>query len=122
MNNVIDFLRQKKISPIKLGIFTALALLFIIILISVIRKEDSIDDEFLAPVITVKPIYGSLEKTLRITGQVETGRLVTLAPRVGGILLSLNKESGRFIRLRECRVRITMKREWRLKSRGLNLN
>jgi len=94
VNNVIDFLRQKKISPIKLGIFTALALLFIIILISVIRKEDSIDDEFLAPVITVKPIYGSLEKTLRITGQVETGRLVTLAPRVGGILLSLNVKAG----------------------------
>ena len=94
MKSVIDFLKQKKVSPVKLGVFAALALLFIVVLISVIRKEDSIDDEFFAPVITVKPVLGSLEKTLRITSQVETGRLVTLVPRVGGTLLRLNVKAG----------------------------
>ena len=87
-----------KISPVKFGIFAILALLFVIIIISIIRKENLADDEFLAPVITIKPIYGSLEKTLRITGQVETGRLVTLAPRVGGMLLMLNVKAGDEVR------------------------
>ena len=83
-----------KISPIKLGFFAALTLLFVIILFSVAKKDRSGDDEFLAPVITIQPIHGSLEKTLRITSQVETGRLITLVPRVGGTLIMLNVKAG----------------------------
>ena len=85
---------KNKISPLKLGIFAGLALLFVVIIVSIVRKEASVDSEFFAPVITIKPIHGSLEKTLRITSQVETGRLVTVAPRVGGTLMSLNVKAG----------------------------
>jgi len=82
------------LSPVKLGIFIILALLFVIILLSIVRIENSDADEFLAPVIIIEPIYGSLEKTLRITSQVETGRLITLVPRVGGTLIMLNVMAG----------------------------
>jgi len=85
---------KNKISPLKLGIFAGLALLFVIIIVSIVRKEASVDNEFFAPVITIKPIQGSLEKTLRITSQVETGRLITVVPRVGGTLLTLNVKAG----------------------------
>jgi len=85
---------KSKISPVKLIIFASLAVLFTIILISIIRKENSGSDEFSAPVITIKPIRGSLEKTLRITSQVETGRLITVVPRVGGTLIMLNVKAG----------------------------
>ncbi|MCL2244564.1 MAG: efflux RND transporter periplasmic adaptor subunit [Treponema sp.] len=87
-----------KNSHVKFGIFAILILLFIIILISIIRKDNLNDDEFLAPVITIDPIRGSLEKTLRITSQVETGRLITMVPRVGGTLISLNVRAGDEVR------------------------
>ena len=90
MNSTI----RGKISPLKLGIFAALAVLSVIILVSILKKEKAGDDEFLAPVITIQPIYGNLEKSLRITSQVETGRLITLVPRVGGTLIMLNVKAG----------------------------
>jgi len=83
-----------KISPVKAGVFAVLTLLSVIIIISIVRKENSVDDEFLAPVITIKPIHGNLEKTLRITSQVETGRLITVVARVGGTLNTLNVKVG----------------------------
>jgi len=86
------FLAIKSIA--KLSVFSILALLFIFILFMVINRERAIDNEFYAPVITIKPIYGNLEKTLRITSQVETGRLITLVPRVGGTLITLDVKAG----------------------------
>jgi len=90
----MSFLSKVKITPFKLGIFAGLALLFIIILFTIILREKSIDEEFFAPVITIKPIHGNLEKTLRITSQVDTGRLITMVPRVGGTLMMLNVKAG----------------------------
>jgi len=83
-----------KLSPVKSIVFAALALLAVIIILSVIRKDDTDSGEFLAPVITIKPVFGSLEKTLRITGQVETGRLITVVPRVGGALIMIDVKAG----------------------------
>jgi len=83
-----------KISPVKLSIFAALTLLAAVIIVSIIKKEDASGDEFLAPVITIKPINGNLEKTLRITSQVETHRLITVVPRVAGTLISLDVKAG----------------------------
>ncbi|MCL2185938.1 MAG: efflux RND transporter periplasmic adaptor subunit [Treponema sp.] len=83
-----------KISPVKAGVFAVLALLCVIIIISIIRKDSEDDSEFLAPVIAIKPIYGSMEKTLRITSHVETGRLITAVARVGGTLNTLNVNVG----------------------------
>ncbi|MCL2765862.1 MAG: efflux RND transporter periplasmic adaptor subunit [Treponema sp.] len=85
---------KEKISPQKFAVFAGLALLFVIILFSILRREASNDNEFLAPVITIKPIYGDLEKTLRLTSQVETGRLITMVPRVGGTLVTLDVKNG----------------------------
>jgi len=83
-----------KISPVKLGVFVCLILLFVIILLLVTQRENLTDDDFLAPVIVIEPHHGSLEKTLRITGHVETGRLITVVPRVGGTLIMLNVMAG----------------------------
>lgn len=90
----MKFAFKRKISPVKWGLFAALALLSAFILISILKKENISEDEFLAPVITIRPILGDLEKTLRITSQVETGRLITLVPRVGGTLVMLNAKPG----------------------------
>jgi RND family efflux transporter MFP subunit len=83
-----------KISPVKLAVFSVLFLFFVVILLSILQRVNPGDDEFLAPVITVKPVRGNLEKTLRITSQVETGRLITLVPRVGGTLIMLDVLAG----------------------------
>ena len=90
MKNII----KGKLSYFKLIAFAVLALLAVIIIISIIIKDDTGEDEFFAPVITIKPIHGSLEKTLRITSQVETVRLVTMVPRVGGLLMALSVKAG----------------------------
>ena len=89
---------KRKPSLFKFGAFAVLAVLFAVVLFSFLRKEISVTEEFLAPVITIKPIRGNLEKTLRITGQVETGRLITLVPRVGGTLIMLNVNAGDEVR------------------------
>ncbi|MDR0388570.1 MAG: efflux RND transporter periplasmic adaptor subunit, partial [Spirochaetaceae bacterium] len=52
-------------------------------------------EPFFAPVITITPLQGRLEKTIRISSQVETGRLITLVPRSGGTLVMLNAQPGR---------------------------
>ncbi|MCL2805805.1 MAG: efflux RND transporter periplasmic adaptor subunit [Treponema sp.] len=90
----MNFNFKGKISPVKAGIFTVLALLFVIIIISIVRRDNSGNEEFIAPVLTIKPIHGDLEITLRISSQVETGRLITLVPRVGGTLLQLTVKAG----------------------------
>jgi len=90
----MNFALKGKISPVKSGVFAALALLAVVIIISIIKKDNSSGDEFLAPVITIKPINGTLEKTLRITSQVETGSLITVVPRVAGTLVSLGVKAG----------------------------
>ncbi|MCL2211606.1 MAG: efflux RND transporter periplasmic adaptor subunit [Treponema sp.] len=94
----MGFTFKDKISPVKLGIFAALTLLAVVILISIIKKDSSAVNEFYAPVITVKPIYGNLEKTLKITSQVETNRLITVVPRVSGTLISLGAKAGDFVK------------------------
>ena len=94
----MNFVKKRNISFIKLILFVMLILLAVIIAVSIFRKEAAADAEFLAPVITIKPIYGSLEKTLRITSQVETGRLITVVPRVAGTLISLNVKAGDEVR------------------------
>jgi len=83
-----------KLTPFKIAAFAVLAVLFALIIFSIFRRESIADDEFLAPVITIKPVHGSMEKTLRISSQVETGRLITLVPRVGGTLINLNVNAG----------------------------
>ena len=95
---MINSENEKKFSRIKFGIFAGLILLVLIIILIIIRSGAAQEDEFLAPVITIKPVYGSIEKTLRITSQVETGRLITVVPRVGGTLLRLNVNAGDEVR------------------------
>ena len=91
---MINSEKKKKFSFVKFGVFIILIILSAFVLLSVFREEAALEEEFLAPVITIKPINGVLDKTLRITSQVETGRLITVAPRVGGTLISLNVNSG----------------------------
>jgi len=87
-----------KTSPFKVTVFAVLAILFALIIYSIFRQEKPAGGEFLAPVITTRSIHGRLEKTLRISSQVETGRLITLVPRVGGTLIMLNVKAGDEVR------------------------
>jgi len=91
---LINSEKKKKFSFIKFGIFIILLLLSAVVFVSIFREEAALEEEFLAPVITIKPLFGTLDKTLRITSQVETGRLITVVPRVGGTLTALNVNSG----------------------------
>ncbi|MDR3138532.1 MAG: efflux RND transporter periplasmic adaptor subunit, partial [Treponema sp.] len=56
------------------------------------------EEEFLAPVITLYPRRGKIEKTIRISSRVETGRLITLVPRIAGTLILLNADPGRAVK------------------------
>ena len=91
---MINSEKKKKFSFIKFFIFVVLIFLAAVVFLSIMREETAPEEEFLAPVITIRPIHGALDKTLRVTSQIETGRLITVVPRVGGTLLALNVNSG----------------------------
>jgi RND family efflux transporter MFP subunit len=76
------------------------------VLISVFLTQRKKNEAFLAPVITIRPLRGRLEKTIRISGQVETGRLVTLVPRAGGTLVFLDAQPGKEVAENETIARI----------------
>ncbi|MDR2757780.1 MAG: efflux RND transporter periplasmic adaptor subunit [Spirochaetaceae bacterium] len=86
--------KGRRFSPVKFGIFFVLILLLILVCWIILRKTAEKPDEFLAPVITVRPRRGRIEKTIGLSGQVETGRLLTLVPRVAGTLLFLDADPG----------------------------
>jgi RND family efflux transporter MFP subunit len=86
--------KKRVFSPLKFGIFLALILLFLLIIWSILRKDGEGPEEFLAPVITVYPQRGTIEKSIGISGRVETGHLLTLTPRVAGTLMRLEADPG----------------------------
>ncbi|QQO10122.1 efflux RND transporter periplasmic adaptor subunit [Breznakiella homolactica] len=86
--------KNLKRSPVKIVIFAVLAVLFAAAVWSILRKDRETTQEFLAPVITINPVLGSIEKTIHISSQVETGRLITLVPRVAGTLVFLDANPG----------------------------
>jgi RND family efflux transporter MFP subunit len=88
-----------RFSPLKIGIFAVLLLLLALVGWSVLRKTGEGAEEFFAPVITVYPQRGAIEKTIRISSRVETGRLITLVSRVAGTLIMLNADPGRAVLL-----------------------
>jgi RND family efflux transporter MFP subunit len=75
--------------------FVVLGVLSAVVLISVFVTQGEKNEAFLAPVITIRPLRGRLEKTIRISSQVETGRLITLVPRAGGTLIFLDAQPGK---------------------------
>lgn len=83
-----------KFSPVKIILFAILILLFVLVVWFIFLKDDEAPAEFLAPVITVSPERGSLEKTIRVSSQVESGRMITLVPRVAGTLIFLDATPG----------------------------
>jgi RND family efflux transporter MFP subunit len=94
-----DFFEKMKRSKsaFKIAAFVSLGILALLVLIPVFLKQAEAPEPFLAPVITIKPLRGRLEKTIRISSQVETGRLITLVPRVGGTLIFLDAQPGRMV-------------------------
>jgi RND family efflux transporter MFP subunit len=86
--------KQWTFSPVKLGIFLVLALLFLLVIWSILRKSGEDPEEFLAPVITLYPQWGGIEKSIGISSRVETGSLLTLSPKVPGTLMLLEADPG----------------------------
>jgi RND family efflux transporter MFP subunit len=87
---------MNRVKPLfRIVVFAVLGVLGIVVLVSVFFKQGEKNETFLAPVITMTPLRGRLEKTIRISSQVETGRLITLVPRVGGTLVFLDAQPGR---------------------------
>jgi RND family efflux transporter MFP subunit len=89
--------KDGKFSFVKVGVFVVLILLLILVGWSALRKTGEGVEEFFAPVITVYPQRGTIEKTIRISGRVETGHLITLVPRVAGTLILLDADPGRAV-------------------------
>jgi RND family efflux transporter MFP subunit len=87
--------KSKKIPPLKTGVFCVLIILIILALWNMLRKSRIQDEEFLAPAIVVRPRLGRIEKSLGLSGRVETGRLITVVPRVAGTLEILDADPGR---------------------------
>lgn len=79
----------------RVAAFALLGILSAAVLISIFFRQGEKNEPFLAPVITVSPLRGRLEKTIRISSQVETGRLITLVPRAGGTLIFLDAQPGK---------------------------
>ncbi len=52
-------------------------------------KEVITPDELIIPVETIKPIFGSLDKTLTVSGYVKSESVVTILPKISGTLISL---------------------------------
>lgn len=87
---------MKKVKSIfRIAVFALLGILGVAVIVSFFFKQGEKNEPFLAPVITTHPMRGHLEKTIRISSQVETGRLITLVPRTGGTLIFLDAQPGK---------------------------
>jgi len=71
-----------------------LAALFFLVGLALSRKDREAPGEFLAPVTTIVPSRGTIDKVLDINAFVETSRQVTVVPRISGTLLSLEAKMG----------------------------
>lgn len=87
--------KSRNLSPFKTGAFAVLILLLGLTAWFALRKGRQSETEFLAPVITCYPRRGTIEKTIGLSSRVETGRLITLVPRVAGTLIRLDADPGR---------------------------
>jgi RND family efflux transporter MFP subunit len=85
-----------KFSPFKIGVFVVLILLLVLAAWAALQKDGE-EEEFLAPVITMYPKRGRIEKTIGLSSRVETGRLITLVPRVAGNLILLDADPGKVV-------------------------
>ncbi len=52
-------------------------------------KEVMVEEELVVPVETIKPMFGTLEKTLTVSGYVKSETVVTVLPKISGTLTSL---------------------------------
>jgi RND family efflux transporter MFP subunit len=95
-----------RFSPIKTGVFLIFAVLLFLLIFGIVRKGRRGDEEFLAPVIIVRPRRGTIEKRLGLTSRVETGRLITVVPRAAGTLEMLDADPGREVARDEVLARI----------------
>ncbi|MDR2629773.1 MAG: efflux RND transporter periplasmic adaptor subunit [Spirochaetaceae bacterium] len=86
--------KGRHFSLVKFGLFFVLILLLALVCWVILRQTTEKPAEFFAPVITVHPRQGRIEKSISLSGQVETGRLLTLVPRVSGTLLFLDADPG----------------------------
>jgi RND family efflux transporter MFP subunit len=87
--------KTRRISPFKTGIFAALILLLGLTAWFALGRTGGGEEEFFAPVVTVYPPQGAVEKTIGLSSRVETGRLITVVPRVAGTLMRLDADPGR---------------------------
>jgi RND family efflux transporter MFP subunit len=86
--------KGRRFSLLKFSVFFVLILLILWVCWVILRQTSEETEEFFAPVITIRPQRGRLEKSIGLSGQVETGRLLTLVPRVAGTLLFLDADPG----------------------------
>jgi RND family efflux transporter MFP subunit len=95
-----------KVSPVKIGIFAVLSILLLLMLLSILRKGRESREEFAAPVFIILPQNGTIEKTIHISSRVETGRLITLVPKVPGTLTMLDADPGEAVQADQIIARI----------------
>ena len=68
--------------------------LFTIIGLGIYQKDAEEIESYRAPVVTVKPLFGKLDRSIHINGYIQADEMVTLSPRISGTVLSLEVEMG----------------------------
>ena len=78
----------------KTAVLAIIAALSVILILLTTQKEIEIKEKQVLPVRTVYAEKGDLEKLLHISGFVESETMVTILPRIGGILTDVYVEMG----------------------------
>ncbi len=58
------------------------------------KEEEATVREIKAPVTVIKPLYGEMVQTFKISGYIESESMVTILPKISGTLVSLDVEVG----------------------------
>lgn len=78
----------------KAVVLIIIAALAAFIIIQTSLKEPEVEENQILPVKTVDPEQGNLEKSLKISGFIESDTMVTVLPRIGGTLKEIFVEMG----------------------------
>ena len=78
----------------KTVVLIIIAALAAVLIITGSKKDTVPEDQQILPVKIIHAEKGDLEKLLRISGFIESETMVTVLPRIGGTLTSLNVEMG----------------------------
>ncbi|MBI9101910.1 MAG: efflux RND transporter periplasmic adaptor subunit [Spirochaetales bacterium] len=85
---------RKRFPFIKIIILLLIAGVFTLVVLSISRKTAPPEKEYPAPVITIQPGRGRLETIIHINGWIQADEIVTISPRISGVVESISVQMG----------------------------